>query len=377
MFKRLWIVYTSFELCIPENLLNNYNLSTVKPLQQTYVHFWNLKGPGPPDDSTTQHVVTNTNVTHHLDLTDKTSSLSNSHDTTTTTCSACPSGSCLNFSSTEESERDYELSSVSSPLCNCGCDCTSANIGNTSATSPTAAENVNSSVTNESLSLSSFASVANLKTNYSAFMSGSRQHHHHQHYVSSPSATSTCNISSAISSVNACATGPATTNSSYLCSTSAPTGASLATRSLARKLVTSTHNNNTCSINNNSTSTTTTTLCSLANKSPPPHTNSSSSRGFVGFFCSNNSRSTSKTDINDAHHHQQQQQQHHGRLQQQRQHHPHSHHHEHSDSLHQKQLRDSDSLSDVSDTFEWWFQKHKRNSIKKHRYIKQHQAHHC
>lgn len=346
-------------------------------------------GPGPPDDCTTTHVTTSNNsTTTHSDLTGKSSNLSNSHDTatTTTSCSMCPSGSCLNFSSTDETDHDFDLSSVS-PVCHCDFDCGEHFASSSlTATSPTTAPNDNN------CTLSSSNSVMNLRTISSTnFLQHALPRH--RHYISSPfketmSPPSTYNISSIITSANSCATGPVTsTNSSYLCSTSAPTGAtSLNTRSMLNK-ITSTHNNNTCSINNNSTSTTTTTLCSLANKTPPPHNNSGSSRGLAGFFSSNNIRSTSKTDVSECHHPQQQLQQQQPNLQQklqkqqyQRHHNHHCHHHHHNNQNHHqehfdnnqhKQLKSSDSLSDVSDTFEWWFQRHKRNSAKKSRYILQ------
>lgn len=355
-------------------------------------------GPGPPDDCTTTHVnVTTSNSTNtHSDLTGKSSNLSNSHDTatTTTSCSMCPSGSCLNFSSTDETDHDFDLSSVS-PVCHCDFDCGEHFASSSlTATSPTTAPNDNN------CTLSSSNSVMNLRTMSSSTNFLQHALPRHRHYISSPfketmSSPSTCNISSIITSANSCATGPVTsTNSSYLCSTSAPTGATgLNTRSILNK-ITSTHNNNTCSINNNSTSTTTTTtLCSLANKTPPPpphHNSGSSSRGLAGFFCSNNIRSTSKTDVSECHHPQQQlQQQQQPNLQQKLQkqqyqrhhnhhcHHDHHHHNnqnhpqEHFDNNQHKQLKSSDSLSDVSDTFEWWFQRHKRNSAKKSRYILQ------
>lgn len=241
-------------------------------------------------------------------------------------------------------------------------------------------------------------SIANLKLHTSPSSYNHHQRpfqllHQENHFSSSlnnAASTSSCFISSAISSANVCATGPATANSSYLCSSSAPTmgvsNNSLAShRHSINKLLNTTHNNNTCSINNNCTSTTTTTLCGFKQKSslttpPPPsstahqqHYFSSSSRGFAGLFCSNSSRSTSKIDVNESltsphhilqphyQHPQQQSDHHHHHLQQQ-------HQHNNFDNQ-QKPLKSSDSLSDVSDTFDWWFQKHKRNSQKKNRYI--------
>uniref|UniRef100_A0A1I8Q3M3 Uncharacterized protein n=1 Tax=Stomoxys calcitrans TaxID=35570 RepID=A0A1I8Q3M3_STOCA len=353
----------------------------------------------------TTHANANSSTTHS-DLTGKSSNLSNSHETATTittSCSVCPSGSCLNFSSTEESDRDFDAASVS-PMCHCDFDC-GDNLATASltATSPT-------TVANDNCTLSSSNSVMNLRT-ISPFPHANTtnsRHQRHHHMLPSPfmrgatTSASSCNIASAITSANTCATGPATANSTYLCSTSAPTGASLTTRSLLHR-ITSSHNNNTCSINNNSTSTTTTTLCSLANKTPPAsasaHNNSITSRGgFAGFFSSNHSRCTSKTDVNECHQQQQQTRQkpqqlqlqqqhnhlsqqhhHHQHNQNQRHHHHHNHHQQHhhnhpNDHNHQpehfdnnecKQLKSSDSLSDVSDTFEWWFQRHKRNSTKK------------
>ncbi|KAM7345371.1 V-type proton ATPase subunit Vha44 isoform 2-T3 [Cochliomyia hominivorax] len=411
--------------------------------------------PGPPDDCTIHN-----NTTTHSVLTAKSSNLSNSRDTTTTTCSACPSGSCLNFSSTEESERDYDLLSSSvSPVCNCDCECATQMANATTSPTMTTLNACSSSTTSSSTKSASNAgvdvdhhhhhhkhfsfssSLANFKLHTS---SSSYNHHqrpsqllqqqqlqpqppsqmlqHQNHYSSclnnemtcssSPSSSSSCYISSAISSVNVCATGPATANTTYLCSTSAPTtGAinnSLAIRRQSiNKFLTSTQNNNTCSVNNNSTSTTTTTFCgAFKNKTslpsplkslsgatttttPNQHSFSSPSRGFVGFFCSNNSRSTSKNDINESpsspHHNLLQQQQQHytntnQQPQQQEQEHHHHHNHQHHFHRHQQQqshhcydnnqqqqqsLKSCDSLSDVSDTFEWWFQKHKRNSTKK------------
>ncbi|XP_055920634.1 V-type proton ATPase subunit C isoform X2 [Eupeodes corollae] len=64
--------------------------------------------PGPPDENT------------HSDLTGKSSNLSNSRDTTTTTCSACHGGSLNN--SSESSERESDTTS-----CNCDCDCSTNN----------------------------------------------------------------------------------------------------------------------------------------------------------------------------------------------------------------------------------------------------------
>lgn len=364
----------------------------------------------------------NTNATVHSELTGKSSNLSNSRDTTTTTCSACPSGSCLNFSSTEESERDYDLLSSSvSPVCNCDCECATQTAITTTSPTITTLNVCSSSVTGSACNASSDDThhftfspyIANLKLHTSATSYNHRpsqllrqENHHPAHYIYSSSlncdaSTSTCNLSSALSSANVCATGPATANSSYLCSTSAPlTGANDSLISSRHhsisKLLNTTHNNNTCSINNNSTSTTTTTLCSFNDKtstsSPPPppppssaahHSGSSSMRsGFTGFFFSNNSRSTSKTDVNETsmsphrsiqkQQHQQQQLHNPTTTNQHHQQHHNQHHHQHhncDNSQHSKPLKDSDSLSDVSDTFEWWFQRHKRNSTKKSRYI--------
>ncbi|XP_075169754.1 V-type proton ATPase subunit Vha44 isoform X1 [Haematobia irritans] len=381
--------------------------------------------PGPPDDdcpTTTTHANTNSTTTHS-GLTGKSSNLSNSHETatTTTSCSVCPSGSCLNCSSNDETDRDYDTTSVS-PMCHCDFECDEENLASTSlgATSPT-------TIANDNCTISSSNSTMNLRTiSPAAGTSKSRPHRHHFVLPGAfrgiaSSSSSTCNIATAITAANSCATGPATANSSYLCSTSAPTsgggGVSLTTRSLLNR-ITSSHNNNTCSINNNSTSTTTTTLCSLANKTPPAsatihNSSGSSSRGgFAGFFSGNiHSRSASKPDVNESHHNQQKQeqllsstppqkpqhlqlqQQHNNfsRQQQQNQHHyqnlnhqqqrhhhnhHHQHHHDHNNHLHHhqqdhfdnnesKHLKSSDSLSDVSDTFEWWFQRHKRNSTKK------------
>ncbi|XP_058986838.1 V-type proton ATPase subunit C isoform X2 [Musca domestica] len=367
--------------------------------------------PGPPDDccTTTTHATTTPSTTIHSDLTGKSSNLSNSHDTTTTTttttsCSVCPSGSCMNFSSNEESDRDFDILSTASPP-TCPCDFAGDDMASMGATSPT-------TVANDNCTLSSGNSVMNLRTINPFQPPTTRQRHFG---LTSPlrkesgtSASSSFNISTAITAANTCATGPVTTaNSLYFCSSSAPTGGAggLTARSLFNKLTSSHHNNNTCSINNNSTSTTTTTLCSLTNQkttpSTPTHHNNSSgsstSRGFAGFFCGNHSRSTSKMDVNESHqyHQQQQHQQHHNLNKQQehqqqshshnnhshhqQQHHSHSHQHHHHDPQDQhyggladnnqhKHLKSSDSLSDdVSDTFEWWFQRHKRNSTKKSR----------
>ncbi|XP_073844592.1 V-type proton ATPase subunit Vha44 isoform X1 [Musca autumnalis] len=365
--------------------------------------------PGPPDDccTTTTHATTTHSTAIHSDLTGKSSNLSNSHDTTTTTttttsCSVCPSGSCLNFSSNEETEGDFDMLSSASPP-TCQCDYGGDDVASISATSPT-------TVANDNCTLSLSNSVINLRT-INPFHHTTRQRHFgltspiRKESVASV-ASSTFNISTAITAATTCATGPVTTtNSLYFCSSSAPSGGStsLTARSLFNKLTSSTHNNNTCSINNNSTSTTTTTLCSLTNQKTTPstpthhHNSGSSSRGFAGFFCSNHSRSTSKTDVNESHHQQQQQpqSQHHQQQQQQlhchhhshqpqqhhshNQHHEHHHHHSHhppdhyggsgvTDNNQHKHLKSSDSLSDdVSDTFEWWFQRHKRNSTKKSR----------
>ncbi|XP_065367839.1 V-type proton ATPase subunit C isoform X2 [Calliphora vicina] len=365
--------------------------------------------PGPPDDCT----IHNNTITTHSELTGKSSNLSNSRDTTTTSCSACPSGSCLNFSSTEESERDYDLLSSSvSPVCNCDCECATQTTN--AITSPTlttlnacSSTSSTAGAADEPQHFSFSSSIANLKLHTS---SSSYNHHqrpsqllqlqnHFSASLNNAASTSSCFISSAISSANVCATGPATANSSYLCSTSAPTSGvannSLASRRQSiNKLLTTTQNNNTCSLNNNSNSTTTTAFCGFKNKtsltSPPPpppsstthhhHSFSSSSRGLAGLFCSSNSRSTSKNDVNESpsspHHNLQQQQQQH--IQQQHHHntttnqHHHHHHHQqqhhhshHNNDNQHKPMKSSDSLSDVSDTFEWWFQRHKRNSTKK------------
>ncbi|KAI8118094.1 V-type proton ATPase subunit C [Lucilia cuprina] len=383
--------------------------------------------PGPPDECTinTHNNTTTTTISTHSELTGKSSNLSNSRDTTTTSCSACPSGSCLNFSSNEESERDYDLlTSSMSPVCNCDCECATQTANATTsptlntlnaACSPTpslsAASACNAAVDVEQQHFSFSSSIANLRLHTS---SSSYNHHqrpsqflHQQNHFSSLlnnaaaaacSSSTSCFISSAISSANVCATGPATANSSYLCSTSAPTSASAnnslaARRQSISKLLNTTHNNNTCSINNNSTSTTTTSLCGFKNNSlltsPPSatqhqqhqqqqqqHSFSSSSRGFVGLFC--NSRSASKNDVNESpsspHHNLPQRlHQHNTTTNQQHHHHHHQQHHQqqphhyYDDNNQHKPLKSSDSLSDVSDTFEWWFQKHKRNSTKKSR----------
>ncbi|XP_049308746.1 V-type proton ATPase subunit C isoform X3 [Bactrocera dorsalis] len=332
--------------------------------------------PGPPDDNTHAH--------SHSELTGKASNLSNSRDTTTTTttttCSACHTGSLNNCSSSEASaasasEREFDLC-ASSPVCACDECAASANVS----------ASVSASGVSACASASATATTLEADECYP--------------FTSSSLNVPTCHASSVIASASANAYAYACTsaadyasaavvanNASY-CSTSAPTtmvaderrhAAATTTTSTttASKFINSfssssnNNNNNTCNINNNN-------------------------RLGLTISCSGaNMLQLHQTHQQHHHHHHQQQQpqhheplhlqhpllqqhhhhQHHSHHQQQQLHHHHhqhqSHHHQHQSPLsdggeghEQQNLKGSNSTSDLSDTFDWWFHRHKRNSKK-------------
>ena len=305
-----------------------------------------FKGPGPPDEC--PHTLA------HRNLTGKSSNQSNSHDTTatmiTTTCSACHSGvSLTNCSSTEESEREFDLS-LSSPIA-CACvDCvvTSANLTTFCTSSPTANTLQSSLFATDCFSPSpspqpptSAMAHEDHKHAFKFFNSNSSTSNSYCSFTpnasscaisASTSADSTANGSGAVAT--AAAFGAETNN--FYCSTSAPTSSLIGNSfRLHHKLLSSQphkeqkqqpiyhhphqqllqhqqphqHQYNNVNINNNNT------------------------------FSVNNNRLSHANHQDSMAHHQHQQT--------------------------QKKIRSS--TSDVSDTFDWWFHKHRRSS-KKNRY---------
>ncbi|XP_067632393.1 V-type proton ATPase subunit C isoform X2 [Eurosta solidaginis] len=329
--------------------------------------------PGPPDDHTPH--------AHHSELTGKASNLSYSRDTTTTTCSACHTGSLNNCSSSEASaasasERDYDLC-ASSPLC--ACDECAASANNVSAS-------VSASGVSACASASATATTLEADECY-PFNSSS---------LNVPTTTSTCHASviasaTAITSDNAydaytpatdCASENAvvTNNaSSSYCSTSAPTTTSKINSFSHHHH----HNNNTSSINHNNRLGLTIS-CSGANilqlqqdryhhHYQQQQEQQQQQHQLLYHHQHHQPQHHEPLHLQhpllQQHHHHHHQRHHHYNLQQQQQQH-HLHQHQQSplsdggDVPDQQNLKGSDSTSDLSDTFDWWFHRHKRNSKK-------------
>ncbi|XP_037948271.1 V-type proton ATPase subunit C isoform X2 [Teleopsis dalmanni] len=216
--------------------------------------------PDPPDE----------NINSHAELTGKASNLSNSRDTTTTTCSTCHSGaSLINFSSNDESDREFDL--LSSPAC-CICDDCAPGTSTSASASASASATATTLLVDECYSHTSSA-------------------------LNAP-----CTLSVDV------VPHVAADNSNSYCSTSAPsTGIINALRSSCKiNLKSNSNNNNTCNINNNRLG-----------------LNTNSNVSHVHYSNEDSGASASSS-----------------------------------------QLKSSNSTSDISDTFDWWFHKPKRNSKK-------------
>nr|XP_036225967.1 V-type proton ATPase subunit C isoform X1 [Bactrocera oleae]XP_036225968.1 V-type proton ATPase subunit C isoform X1 [Bactrocera oleae] len=321
--------------------------------------------PGPPDDNT--HA--------HTELTGKASNLSNSRDTTTTTttCSACHTGSLNNCSSSEASaasasEREFDLC-ASSPVCACDECAASANVS----------ASVSASGVSACASASATATTLEADECYPFTSSSLNVPTCHASVIASATASASANAYAyACTSAADCASAAVVANNASYCSTSAPTtmvaderrnAATTTSTTTASKFFnsfSSNNNNNTCNINNNNRLGLTIS-CSGANMLQL--------------------HQSQQHHPHQQHHHHQQQQHHeplhlqhpllqqhhhhHHHHQQQQLHHHHHHHHHHQSPLsdggeghEQQNLKGSNSTSDLSDTFDWWFHRHKRNSKK-------------
>ncbi|XP_053966012.1 V-type proton ATPase subunit C isoform X2 [Anastrepha ludens] len=315
--------------------------------------------PGPPDDNT--HA--------HSELTGKASNLSNSRDTTTTTCSACHTGSLNNCSSSEASaasasEREFDLC-ASSPVCACDECAASANVS----------ASVSASASGVSACASASATATTLEADECYPFTSSSLNVPTCHAPVTASASA--NAYACTSAADCASANSAVTNNASYCSTSAPTTLAADERRIATtsKIINSfsNNNNNTCSINNNNRLGLTIS-CSGANILQLHHQSQTQQQQQQHHHQQHHHEPLHlQHPLLQQHHHYH----HHHQPQQQHQlHHHHHHHHQHHHPHHQSPLSDggegheqqnlkgSNSTSDLSDTFDWWFHRHKRNSKK-------------